>query len=268
MASELKRLQARFADAILLGESPGLSELAAGIRPAGRLSPEKAIGVYRDGYSARLSAALGETFEAVWSALGDDRFFEVCRSFIKTHPSCSPNLSDYGAEFPEFIGKLSEASEFHFLPELARFEWEFKNLFHEKDCLGISAAELFALKGAGDAKFSFTESMRLLRHRFGIYEIWKHRKDNARNHALGGPNHASRESTGEWLLLTKRAGDIIVSSLQAAEFEILGLLKAGWTLQEALEAALTDHPELCAERVSKLFALLAESGALVGIQRQ
>ena len=50
---------------------------ALGIRPAGRLkTAASALEVYRRAYVARLTEALGDTYEAVWSVLGDDVFFD------------------------------------------------------------------------------------------------------------------------------------------------------------------------------------------------
>ncbi|MFX5734457.1 DNA-binding domain-containing protein, partial [Acinetobacter baumannii] len=84
---------------------------------------------YRRGYRARLTEALGETYEAVWRVLGDEEFFSATRSFIAEEPSRSYNLSDYGQRFPDFLSARYQ-QEAGFLGHLAHLEWAFKSCFH------------------------------------------------------------------------------------------------------------------------------------------
>jgi hypothetical protein len=72
------------------------------------------------------------------------------RAFIARSPSStSYNLSDYGASFPDFVegqafNSLNLSSDAPFLGDLARYEWEFKNLFHEKPHAGLDRGVLAA----------------------------------------------------------------------------------------------------------------------------
>src|SRR5687768_3042109 len=78
-------------------------ELEKSLVAGGRLSLQEALGVYSNGYVARLTEALGEIFEGVWWVLGDSGFFEMCKRYIAATPSKSYNLSDYGDGFPAFL---------------------------------------------------------------------------------------------------------------------------------------------------------------------
>ncbi|MDO8494631.1 MAG: DNA-binding domain-containing protein [Deltaproteobacteria bacterium] len=125
----LADFQKRFVRSVLRSKSD--PALAKTIRPGGTLpGPAAVLKVHREGYFARLTEQLGETYEAVWSVLGDQKFFQLCREYIRKHPSIFYNLSDYGAEFPLFLEKQKEAKKFPFLPDLALFEWGFKEVFH------------------------------------------------------------------------------------------------------------------------------------------
>lgn len=242
----LRQLQNRYSAAILSGQQDVLED----ILPGGRLSPTRAIDVYSSGYTARLTEALGETFEAVWRVLGDELFFRVAADYIKSHPSTSYNLSDYGGEFAEYAATRDELKVFPFIRELAEFEWTFKNLFHEREEAALAAARL--AQSTGTTRLEFVSSHRLLKHGHQIYPIWKLRQDSQAS--------LPEFSNPERLLLSKKAGDIYVAELSVEEHFLLSGLKAGFTLEDALESGLAVHPHLNADTVTRLFSILAEAG--------
>src|SRR5690242_17972840 len=102
----LASLQQRFAEAVL-----DASAVPPEVKPGGALTAEAAVGVYRTAYPARLTEQLCETFEGVWSVLGDERFFKRCREYIAGNASPYYSMSDYGAGFPEFLKVLPETNE-------------------------------------------------------------------------------------------------------------------------------------------------------------
>ena len=69
----LKIIQSRFVSSAF-GEAN--AAFVSWIAGGGKLTPAEAVGVYRNGYPARLSEALGETFEACWRMLGDMNFLK------------------------------------------------------------------------------------------------------------------------------------------------------------------------------------------------
>lgn len=247
----LRQLQAEFASAVT-GES---EEILSRINGGGSLTPEKSLAVYSAGYVVRLTDALGETFEAVWRVLGDRLFFELAASYIRAYPSTSYNLSDYGADFPAFLHNGPVAKEFPFIKELADFEWTFKELFHQREDAPIEPAAL--ARAGGGTSFQFAASMRLLRHERRVYPIWKLRNEkDARLPDFSG---------GERILLSKKGGEIYAAELSAAEHRVLTGLTAGKTVEQALEGALSDFPELGPDAVERLFSILRDSGIVRAI---
>ena len=101
--SPLEALQRRFVRSVTFMTDP---ELVAAVTGGGKLSAAEAVDVYRGGYPARLTDALGETYETCWRVLGDEGFFAAAQTYISRHPSRSHNLSDYGEAFPEFLESL------------------------------------------------------------------------------------------------------------------------------------------------------------------
>src|SRR5688572_29447575 len=84
----LTALQKAFAKAVYLSKK-NPEELLHEIIPGGSLDVKGALGVYQNGYPARLTEQLGETFEAVWWVLGDEDFLTVCRTYIAENGSQS-----------------------------------------------------------------------------------------------------------------------------------------------------------------------------------
>lgn len=106
-----------------------LAELETVVTPGPRLSALERLGIYNDGYFARLVECLRDDYPAVAYALGADVFEGVVRDYIRTHPSRSPSLNAYGADFPTFLCTRSEPWV-HWLVELARLEWALVQVIH------------------------------------------------------------------------------------------------------------------------------------------
>ena len=78
---EMKKFQKNFVNGVVNGN---LSEyLESKIIPVGSLNQKQVLQVYTNDYYARLTEALGESFEAIWAVLGDEEFFKVCHEYIK-----------------------------------------------------------------------------------------------------------------------------------------------------------------------------------------
>src|SRR4051812_47348056 len=119
MPSRLEEIQNGFVQSAFGGIT---AAFAGSVKGGGKLTPAEAVGVYRDGYPARMTEALGETFEACWRVLGDEDFLEACRIYSRAAPSVSHNLSDYGGSFPEFLDDRFK-KQAPFIKDLAVLEW-------------------------------------------------------------------------------------------------------------------------------------------------
>lgn len=231
-------------------------ELVASVTGGGELTAAEAVDVYRGGYPARLTEALGETYEICWRVLGDEGFFVAAKAYSARFPSRSHNLSDYGEEFPEFLESLPIAKDAPYLGDLARYAWAFKELFHARPhaCLD---PKVLAAKARPDAVLRFGSALRLLSLHHRVYGLF--RRD------LGDDSPIS-ESTwrgAERLILYKKEGNpIYVRELTAPEHAALTGLAAGRPLADALAAA----EGLDAEGAQELFGFVAESGIVTAVE--
>jgi hypothetical protein len=246
-ASPLETLQRRFVRSITFLADP---ELVGAVTGGGTLTAAAAVDVYRGGYPARLTEALGETFEACWRVLGDEDFFAAAKDFIARTPSLTHNLSDYGEGFPEFLESRPDAEHAPFLGDLARFEWTFKGLFHVKPHAVLDPAVL-AAKAHPDSVLRFGGAVRLLSLRHRVHAIW------GRDRSDDTPLEASEWTGAERMILYKKeANPIFIRELTAPEHAALTGLSAGRRLGDALAAA----DGLDAAGAQALFAFIAEAG--------
>lgn len=231
-SSPLETLQRRFVRSVSFAADPAF---VAGVRGGGALTAERAVEVYRGAYPARLTEALGETYEACWRVLGDEEFFRAARRYIARFSSTSYNLSDYGASFPEFLesGPWTQAAPF--LGDLARLEWAFKGVFHARAHRGLEPAELAAAAGSG-RRLALGAASALLAFKHRVRDVWS--RDRADSSPL---------TPGDWtgaqnLILYKAGGsDVFTKELSGAEFAALSDLARGRALGEALDAAGLDE---------------------------
>lgn len=256
----LPELQRVFASSLLDSSGNTDAALLDQLVPGGSLDAAGALDVYRRGYPIRLIEQLGETFEGVWWTLGDEEFFRLCREFIEGQRSVSYNLSDYGREFPDFLMQSSYLREAPFLPELARFELAFTELFHEAEHSHLTAAEVTSGLGAPSVKLVFGGAMFLRHHEFGVHRLWRLRK-----------GHQEEAATVDWrkderLLGYKLGGEIFLRELDPASFAALQALERGDCLGDALSSVASLHPEFAADAVQALFANVFQAGIVTRVE--
>src|SRR5262249_35742811 len=105
--------------AVLGGDT---AEIAAAIGGDG-LGPAARVGIYRNHFFATLSASLQGTFPVV-CRLVDERFFAyAAHEYLRAHPPHSRCLTEYGADFADFLGGFEPCKCLPYLADVARFEW-------------------------------------------------------------------------------------------------------------------------------------------------
>ncbi|MGE3975331.1 MAG: putative DNA-binding domain-containing protein, partial [Bdellovibrionales bacterium] len=155
----------------------GTDVISQSIIPMKSVDVDGCLEIYRKGYFARLTEALGETFEATWWVLGDEDFFKICHDYISSYESKSFDLSDYGMEFPDFLGRTPQATEAPFLKDLATFEWAFKEVFHQTNLAEEPGLLQNEIAKNPEVRFKLSSSARLFESEYSIYEIWKLRRE-------------------------------------------------------------------------------------------
>lgn len=252
MPLPLKVLQKEFTDSAFGGIA---AAFVASVTGGGKLTPAEAVGVYRDGYPARISEALGETFEACWRVLGDEDFLEACKIYARATPSVSHNLSDYGGSFPEFLHKRFK-KQAPFIKDLADLEWSFKEVFHADGGAVLPPSDL-AVAVNDHSVLVFSKAVRLLFLNHSVHSVWKRDRNDST------PLTPSDWEGPQQVLLYRSGGTPVFSSILAApEASTLSLLMKGTPLGEALAAS----KGLTEAAARNLFSFIASSALITEVR--
>ncbi len=254
----LVELQALFNRMVLQGNIP--DELADQIIPGGTLTVQNSLLVYERGYHARLTEALGETYEGIWWVLGDEGFFLLAKKYLNAHPSDTYTLSNIGRQLPSFLHSYSETKDFPFLPDLARYEWLFHELFHRQQHPSISPDALQQVLGAGDAALKFGAAVALFEAPYSVYNIWRRKNADPNDRS---PIHWDQP---QHLLLYKHQQRILVKELEGQEARILGHLLQGKTIEETITEMSRDGDDLSEAMIGPLFQLIFNTGIIQDIR--
>ena len=254
--SDTQRTLAR-ALASTVEQWPG--SLLHSVIPGGSLDCAGALAVYRNGYLARLSEQLGETYASVWRVLGDEDFFALCHRYIAGHASSSYNLSDYGHQFAAFLEHEPETVQVPFLPELARFELIVHELFHHPTHVAVETAQLASLGDLEGATMTLGSAVRLVACRYAVYDVFRHR-DQAEPPDIVVERPQS-------VLLFKQDGEVLAREIDSASFAALEALASGLVVEEAVARAVECDAGYGAAEIARLFELIARCGLVAGIGR-
>jgi hypothetical protein len=118
----LRPLQEWMQACVMSPDAPDGKTVARRIRPSARLTAAERLDIYRGMYELRLLDALRVDYPGVLAHLGDERFEEAARLYVRHHPSQSYTLNRLGDRFPDFLLRLDGLPRPAFVHDLARFE--------------------------------------------------------------------------------------------------------------------------------------------------
>ncbi len=211
------------------------------------------LNVYRNNVFGNFSAVLESIFKVTRKILGDKKFADFVDEYIKSYPSKSGNLDEYGEFFAEFLAKNIKKHKIDFLADLATIE-----LAHYQSFFVEALENNFDLKGFKKIKaedflnlrFEIHHSMKLFSSKFPICSIWhKEKKISAKN--------------GEFVLVANGSKPTI-EMLCEAEFLFLIEADKGEKLYRAYEKICKKTGEKF--DVGKAVNRFVASGVIVGFE--
>jgi putative DNA-binding protein len=249
----LAERQRAFAVALL---DPGLPTPAGLVGPDGRLSARR-FGVYRNNVIVGLSQTLKDAFPAVHRIVGAEFFQAMARAYVVTAPPRSPMLFDYGAGFPEFIGRFEPAAALPYLADVARLERAWVEAYHEAEAspVGSSVFAVISPEQLPALRLVLHPSVRIVRSRFPVVTIWQ------MNVGDGVAAPVDLEAGGENALVVRPEAEVEVRSIPPGGAEFIEALAAGRTVLRAYQEAFAANP--CFDLSASLTDLI-RAGALVG----
>lgn len=175
--SALAELQARLQDYVLGDGSDveGALYLVRGeaTQPTSNLAKGKRrLRIYHGGYRSRMLEVLKSAFEHTWAYLGDEAFDAICTRYIEAHPSHSPNLRDYGGDFPRFLHQALPADPE--VAELATMDWRLHSAFDAPNADILTGDQLAAIDETAweTLGFVFHPSVSLVLFEWNVLDIW------------------------------------------------------------------------------------------------
>lgn len=106
--SQVAELQHWLQDAILGGAAPDLRER---VRGSNALTPEARLGIYSQGYRARLIECLQNEYPVLAALVGPTVFGLFAQGYVAARPSASYTLYDFGAGFAEWLDTVRPVDE-------------------------------------------------------------------------------------------------------------------------------------------------------------
>lgn len=257
MPYSLSEFQKQFSKAILQNQCT--EELLQDIVPAGKLkNPQAVLSVHRRGYIAALTEQLGETFEAVWWALGDEEFLRASEQYIFSHPWESYNLIHYGEEFPDYLQKMY-GTKIPFLKDLAHFEWQFRTVFHLLNNEPIGEDKIKLLQSGSRVRLILTPSLNFSRSEFAIYSLWKQREGKA-----DGKEQIDIDQS-ENCLLYKKNHQVFIYVIESSALDLIEFLsKFEGAYQDCLEIYSQKYP-VSPQLVQNVFQVLIQENLIIDL---
>jgi len=152
-------------DERIKGEIAGSSQTVINLR----------LEIYANAYRLRLIEALGDTFPALHTLLGDERFFQLASDYIDANPSQHFSLRYFGHRLSQWLENYSLADSFPIIVEMTAFEWGLREAFDAADKKPMEMSELVAipLEQWDSVVFSLHPSIQRLNLNWNVPQLWK-----------------------------------------------------------------------------------------------
>lgn len=263
MSGPLVRTQGAFAGWVMAHEAPAAMPGLLGDALAGEA---ERLGVYRNAYTARIVAALGEDFPALKHALGAASFNALAAAYLHAHPSQHPSLRYAGVRLPGFIAEYasSAAAENRVIApwaaDLARLELAITDAFDAADSKLLTRADLSALPPAqwDELALALIPGAQLLALEWPVRAL-RSAHDAEQPLALEAFSPAA-----ELVLVWRREERVLHRALEASEATLLARAQHGVRFGELCALAAQERgDEAGAAFAASVMARWVEDGLLV-----
>jgi hypothetical protein len=233
----LSELQVAFVKRIFSEADTGFG---AQVRAHG-LSGDRRLRVYRNNMLVSLTAALQAVYPVTQRLVGNGFFDFAATRYIQAHPSRSGDIHDFGAAFAEFLSEFEPAAGLPYLPDVARLEWAYHDVFH---AAGHAPIDIEALRQVpetryDDVRFVVHPAARLLASDYPILRIWQvNQKDYTGDESVDLAEGATK------LLVIRRDLEIEMRPLGEGEFALLRAMADGVNFSTACERSVTTQEDV------------------------
>ena len=133
------------------------------------------LGIYADAYRFRLIDALGDSYPAVHTLLGDDDFIAMANGYIDHHPSQHFSIRWFGHQLSTFLQQTAPYSDSPVLQEMALFEWTLRDVFDAQDFAPLKMDDLQQLpvESWSDLQLQFNPTIQRIELSWNVPALWQ-----------------------------------------------------------------------------------------------
>lgn len=235
-----------FARAVLAAVAP---------MPAGIIGDAVRFDVYRNTVATSRRRALADIYPVVGALVGGEFFNAMADAYTEITLPSTPVLADYGRDFADFIGGFAPAASVPYLPDVARLERLWLDVYHAADAspLAVDALAAVAPDLVDGLRLELHPSVAVLVSDWPAASIWQ------AHQGTDTPDLSVVEFKPETALLVRPNMDVRVRALTPVTATLVRGLQAGHPLGRALESVDGDVSSALAE----LFAVGAISGFIM-----
>jgi len=181
--------------------------------------------VHRETTLGALCDALEAAYPVCARLVGAEFFRGAARRFAREVPSRSPDLSEYGAGWAEFLAGFGPARELVWLPDVARLEWALHRARSSAPCESLDPAALAA--AGADLRLRPAPGTAFLSSAWPVDRIWEANQPDRDGAGV------SLEEGGADLVVAREPDAARFTRVRASERDVLAALASGQTLAEA-----------------------------------
>ena len=229
----LHETQTEFAAALIDGDTNAASKIRAG-----KLTATRRLEIYRHNVISNLRGVLKDIYPVILAIVGDAFFLHAADQFIRSHPSHSGDLNQFGSGWPAFIATYPHAADLPYLCDVATLEWAWHEAFHASDAPPFDLGRLAAFPPEvhGELHFVLHPAVRLLQFNFPILAIWE-----VNQKTYSGEMGVDWDAPAESLMLCRDVTDgvsVLIRRISKSAHAFLYALQTQATLEGAAAAAL------------------------------
>jgi len=224
--NSLRELQENCYQAFVLGAT---DSLAPHVRNNGIAAKDR-IQVYENNARETYRKTLLASYPVV-ARLGGEEFLRgLALKYMREQPSRCGDLQKFGANFPDFLHALYAASDFAYLPDVARLEWALEEVHLEPNEKIINVSDLAQVAAEDHPRliFEIRRGLRLVSSRYPILTIW-------RANQPGEDADVDLSVGGEHVAVLRRGDDLEMHPLDDSSYALLSQLAEGSTLETTFD---------------------------------
>ena len=112
------------------------------IKSHSHLTANNRLDIYRGSIIGNLQKALIDIYPVCRKLVGETFYIAMINEYIKCSPSQSFDLACYGCDLPNFIANFEPAKVLPYLPDVARLEWAWHDVYSARDAKRIDYVKL------------------------------------------------------------------------------------------------------------------------------